>query len=52
MKKQNKSKDNFGYKVGALKRSLGSKVDQPGSLIEAAKAKTLSKRDIAIRGLI
>jgi hypothetical protein len=45
-------KDNFSYRLGALKRSLKEKADQPGALIQAAKKKTLSKRDVAIRGLI
>ncbi len=30
-------KDNFGYKLGALKRKLGDKVNEPGAMIGASR---------------
>lgn len=57
MKSAAKSRDKeLNYKVGVLKRKFGIKKSdktEPGTLISKAnESKSLSKRDIAIRGLI
>jgi hypothetical protein len=43
------------YKVGAIKRKLKIKAGEsiePGSLIKKAKERGLTKRQVAIRGLV
>ena len=45
----------LNYKAGAIKRKLKIKKDdklEPGDLIRKAKEKTLSRKEVAIRGLI